>query len=376
MCINKNKKVLITGANGFIGRNLCVFLKKKGYFVRGAVRKDVHDVSGADEYVQIGDIDQKTDWQQALSGVDTVVHLAARVHIINDTTANPVEAFRKVNVFGTERLAQASVQVGVKRFIFASSVKVNGEGVADSVGRALDSSSFDYTQDEALSGVEGASASPQNDNGGETRNDNGGKARNDNGGKAQNDRGVYTEEDVPKPEDAYGISKMEAEQVLKRIADKTGLEVVVLRLPLVYGPGVKANFRNLVKIAGSGLPLPFKGINNKRSFLYLGNLIEAMAACIEHPRAAGQTFLISDGQDLSTPGLIRMIANAMGKRVVLFSLPLRFLRMLCKIMGKAKELEKLTGSLRVDNSKIRNLLGWEPAFTMKEGIRETVAAHL
>jgi nucleoside-diphosphate-sugar epimerase len=391
---NNYRKVLVTGTNGFIGRNLCAFLKKKGYFVRGAVRKDVHDASGADEYVQIGDIDQKTDWQQALSGVDTVVHLAARVHIINDTTANPVEAFRKVNVLGTEHLAQAAAEVGVKRFIFVSSVKVNGEGGAGSVGRvldssaspqndnggkarddngegtsglvgrALDSSSFDYTQDEALSGVEGASASPQNDNGG--------KARNDNGGKAQNDRGVYTEEDVPKPEDAYGISKMEAEQVLKRIADKTGLEVVVLRLPLVYGPGVKANFRNLIKIAGLGLPLPLKSINNKRSFLYLGNLMEAMAACIEHPRAAGQTFLVSDGQDISTPGLIKMIANAMGKRVVLFFLPLRFLRMVCKIMGKAKELEKLTGSLRVDNSKIRNLLGWEPAFTMEEGIKETL----
>jgi nucleoside-diphosphate-sugar epimerase len=183
---------------------------------------------------------------------------------------------------------------------------------------------------------------------------------------------VYTEEDVPKPKDAYGISKMEAEQVLKRIADKAGLEVVILRLPLVYGPGVKANFKNLVKIAGSGLPLPLKRINNKRSFLYLGNLMEAIAACIGHPRAAGQTFLVSDGQDLSTPNLIKMIAKAMGKRVVLFPLPLGFLKMFCKIMGKAKEFEKLTGSLRVDNSKIRNLLGWEPAFTMEEGIKETL----
>jgi nucleoside-diphosphate-sugar epimerase len=323
--------VLVTGANGFIGRNLCVFLKKKGYFVRGTVRKSVYDISGVDEHIQVGDIDQKTDWQQALAGIDVAVHLAARVHIINEKAASSIEEFRKVNVVGTERLAQVAVKAGVKRFIFVSSVKVNGEGVASAVGRVLDSS-----------------ASPQND------------------------RGVYREEDVPKPEDAYGISKLEAEQAVIRIADETGLEVVVLRLPLVYGPGVKANFINLVKIAGSGLPLPFKRINNKRSFLYIGNLMEAIAACIGHPRAAGQTFLLSDGQDLSTPDLIKMIAKAMGKRVMLFSLPLRFLRMMCRIMGKAKEFEKLTGSLRVDNSKIRNLLGWNPPFTMEEGIKETL----
>jgi nucleoside-diphosphate-sugar epimerase len=314
MWINKNKKVLITGANGFIGRNLCAFLKKQGYFVRGTVRKSMHNIFGVDEYIQVGDIDQKTDWQQALVGIDVVIHLAARVHIVNEKADHPLEKFRKVNVFGTKHLAQAVAQVGVKRFIFVSSVKVNGE----------------------------------------------------------NNQVPYTEKDEPVPEDAYGISKLEAEQVVGHIAAETGLKVVILRLPLVYGPGVKANFRNLIKIAGSSLPLPFKGINNKCSFLYVGNLMEAMAACIEHPRAAGQTFLVSDGQDVSTPGLIRMIANAIGKRVVLFSLPLRFLRMVCKIMGKAKEFEKLTGSLRVDNSKIRNLLGWKVPFTLEEGIRETL----
>jgi len=229
---------------------------------------------------------------------------------------------------------------------------------------------------------------------------------------------------MPAPKDAYGVSKMEAEQVLAGIAAGTGLQVVILRLPLVYGPGVKANFRSLIKIAGSGLPLPFKGINNRRSFLYIGNLVDAIVTCIEHPKAAGETFLISDCADVSTPNLISMIAGAMGRGrgkdldssplvalgaqndrdlygrmvaspsarndgrvrkdrggrrgcngVCLFYLPPGILKALCKIIGKSEELEKLTGSLVVDSSKIRNLLGWKPPFTLEEGIRETVREY-
>ena len=307
-------KIFITGANGFIGRNLCAFLKEKGYFVRGAVRNNVRDVSGADEYIQVGDINESTDWQQALAGVDTVIHLAARVHIMNDPMADPVEAFRKVNVLGTELLARMAVKAGVKRFIFISSVKVNGEGALRS----------------------------------------------------------YTEKDTPEPQDAYGVSKREAEDSLACIAAETGLQMVVLRLPLVYGPGVKANFKNLFKVAGAGLPLPFKGINNRRSFLYLGNLVDAIFSCIEHPLAVGETFLVSDGQDVSTPDLIKMIACAMKKRAVLFSLYPGILKVLCKIIGRSEELEKLTGTLIVDSSKIRNLLGWKPPFTLEQGIQETV----
>jgi nucleoside-diphosphate-sugar epimerase len=306
--------ILITGVNGFIGRNLCVSLKGKGYFVRGVVRNNVRDVSGVDEYTQVGDINEATDWQEALAGVDTVIHLAGRVHVINDPEANPVEAFRKVNVLGTERLARMAAKAGVKRFIFMSSVKVNGEGK----------------------------------------------------------QGVYTEKDVLAPQDAYGISKMEAEQILTSVAAETGLQVVVLRLPLVYGVGVKANFKSLIKLASSGLPLPFKGINNRRSFLYLGNLVDAISTCVIHPLAVGETFLVSDGQDVSTPDLIKMIAGAMGKKVVLFSLHPGILKALCKIAGKTEELEKLTGSLVVNSSKIRNLLRWKPPFTMEEGINETV----
>ena len=318
MYINKNKKVLIVGATGFIGRNLCPFLKEKGYFVRGAVRNNVRDVPGVDEFVQIGDIAGETDWHEALAGVDTVVHLAGRAHSMHERANDSLEAFRRVNVLGTGRLARMAVKAGVRRFVFASSVKVNGEGCL----------------------------------------------------------GAYTEEDVPKPEDAYGISKMEAERVLQRIVDGTGLEVVILRLPLAYGLGVKANFRSLIKLAGSGLPLPLKGVHNKRSFLYVGNLVDAIGLCIEHPKAAGETFLLSDNQDISTSDLIKMIASAMGKKPRLFSLHLNILSALCKIVGKGEELEKLTRSLVVDSSKIRDMLGWKAPFTLGEGIRDMVKGKI
>jgi nucleoside-diphosphate-sugar epimerase len=307
-------KILVTGATGFIGKALSHALRNSGFDLRVAVRQRDIKLPIDYEVVRIGDIGPQTDWQEALIGVDTVIHLAARVHIMNDQEADPVEAFRKVNVLGTERLARMAAKAGVKRFIFISSVKVNGEGALR----------------------------------------------------------PYTEKDIPGPQDAYGISKQEAEDLLACIAVETGLQTVILRLPLVYGPGVKANFKNLIKIAGSGLPLPFKGINNRRSFLYLGNLVDAINTCITHPLAAGETFLVSDGQDVSTPDLIKMIACAMNKKTVLFSLPPGILKVLCKIAGKTEELEKLTGSLLVDSSKIRNLLGWKPPFTLEEGIRETV----
>ena len=315
--------VLVTGANGFIGRNLCAFLKESGYSVREAVRNNTSDSSGVHEYIQVGDINESTDWKQALTGVDTVIHLAARVHIMQDQAANPVEAFRKVNVLGTERLAQLAAKAGVKRFIFISSVKVNGEKTE---GR----------------------------------------------GKEGELKEAFSERDVPEPQDAYGISKLEAENVLKKIADETNLQIVILRIPLVYGPGVKANFKNLIKIASAGLPLPFKGIRNLRSFLYLGNLTHAVIACIDHPKAAGETFMISDGEDISTPELINKIAFALNKKPVLFPFNLKILRAFCKIIGKSEELEKLTGSFLVDSSKIRNLLGWKAPFTMEEGLKETV----
>jgi len=306
-------KVLVTGANGFIGQALCKFFCTSGFGLLAAVRQKDNRLLADYEVVEVGDIGPQTDWQKALTGMDTVVHLAGREHILKEHSSNFLMEFRKINVLGTERLARMAAKAGVKRFIFISSVKVNGEGALRS----------------------------------------------------------YTEKDIPEPQDAYGISKREAEDSLARIAGETGLKTVFLRPPLVYGPGVKANFKNLMKIAGAGLPLPFKGINNRRSFLYLGNLVDAIIICISHPLAAGETFLVSDGQDVSTPNLIKMIALAMDKKAVLFSLHPGILKALCKIAGKGKEMEKLTGSLLIDSSKIRNLLGWKPPFTLEEGIKET-----
>ncbi|MDP8265665.1 MAG: SDR family oxidoreductase [Candidatus Aceula meridiana] len=308
--------ILVTGANGFIGRALCRVLTVQGHVVRSAVRsvEKFEQLPDGGEKVSVGDIGSNTEWSSALEGIDAVVHLAARVHIFKELTADSLEAFRKVNVLATERLALAATKAGVKRFIFISSVKVNGEG----------------------------SSQP------------------------------YTESDCPNPQDAYGISKREAEDVLRIIAAETGMEVVILRLPLVYGPGVGANFKNLTKLVALGVPLPFKNIDNQRSFIYLGNLIDAIAVCVEHPKATGETFLISDGEDVSTPDLMKIIANALGKKLRLFSLPYGILRILCKIAGKSEQLEKLTGTLLVDSSKIRDLLDWKPPFSLEEGIKETV----
>ena len=310
-------KILVTGANGFIGQSLRSYLRTKDWIVRGSVREEMGTFSGADEYIQIGDIDERTDWQEALTGVDVVIHLAARVHVMHEIEKDPLVSFRRVNVLGTEHLARMAAKAGVKRFIFISSVKVNGEG----------------------------SSLP------------------------------YSEKDIPKPEDAYGISKWEAEEVLAGIAAQTGLQTVILRLPLVYGPGVKANFRNLIRIAGSGVPLPFKSIGNQRSLVYLGNVVDAIATCVTHPLAANEIFLVSDGENVATPKLLEMIAVAMHKKVILFSLPQGVLKVLCKIVGKSQEFEKLTGTLVVDSSKIRNLLGWEPPFSMQEGIVRTIKGY-
>jgi len=307
-------KVLVTGATGFIGRYLCAFLKEKGYYVRAAMRHQIRDVPGVDEYIQVGDINESTDWQQALTGVDTVIHLAARVHVMGDKEIDPLNAFRQVNVLGTERLARMAAKAGVKRFIFISSVKVNGE----------------------------VSQQP------------------------------FTEKDILKPEDAYAISKREAEDSLASIANTTGLKTVILRPCLVYGMGVEANFKNLIKIVGLGIPLPFKGIRNRRSFIYMGNLVDAITLCITHPRAIGETFLISDGEDVPTPDLIKMIAAAMNRQVILFPLHPAILKSLATFLGHREAMEKLTGSLCIDSSKIRDLLGWKPLFTLQEGIKEAV----
>ncbi len=308
-------KIFITGATGFIGQALCAKMLGEGYGIKALVRSQEQSacLPAAVEKLSVESI-ETFDKYQELEGVDAVIHLAGLAHVIKGRASASLEVFRKVNLMGTQQIARTALKAKVKKFIFVSSVKVNGEG----------------------------------------------KSR------------PYSENDPVAPEDAYGISKMEAEQALTRIAEKTSLQAVVLRLPLVYGPGVKANFKNLVKIAGSGLPLPFKGVDNRRSFLYLGNLVDAIIACVRHPQAAGQAFMVSDGQDISTPDLIKMISSVLGKKAHLFYLPPVILKALGKITGKTEEIEKLTGTLLVDSSKIKNLLGWQPPFTLEEGIKETV----
>lgn len=307
--------VLVTGATGFVGHFLCARLLKEGWKVLGTLLESEIPSCLVDEVepVTVRPLGGNTEWGQALAGVDTIIHLAARVHIMDDPSADPLTEFRKVNVAGTARLAAEAAKAGVKRFIFISSIKVNGE----------------------------ESPSP------------------------------YTSASRPAPSDPYGISKWEAEQALRKIESETGMEVVVVRPTLVYGPGVKANFLTMLKIISKGIPLPLASITNKRSMIYVGNLVDALTVCAVHPAAAGQTYLVSDGEDVSTPELIRRTAKALGLPARLFSFPVSLMRLAGKLTGKRGAVNRLTGSLTVDSSKIRQELGWMPPLTMEEGLAET-----
>jgi nucleoside-diphosphate-sugar epimerase len=292
----------------------------EGWHVSGAIRssgKKIELPQGV-QTVETGSIGPNTEWSAAIKGIDTVVHLAARVHVMDDKASDPLTDYRSVNVDGTKRLLQFVELEKVRRFIYISSVKVNGEGRPT----------------------------------------------------------AYTEEDPPDPQDPYGISKLEAEQILHAVADKTGLQVVIFRPPLVYGPEVKANFLQMLKVIDRGIPLPFGAIKNRRSFLFLGNLIDAIVTGIYHPAAVGKTFLISDGHDISTSDLMRMIASTLGKRPRLFSFPPLLIRLLARLTGKSDMTGRLLDSLMVDISKIKKELDWKPPFTMEEGMSETIQWYL
>lgn len=307
--------VLVTGATGFVGHNLCGRLLAQTFNVRGTLLKSENStllVSGV-ESVTVEPLRGDTQWSHALTGVDIIIHLAARVHIMDDPSADPLTEFRRVNVEGTAQLAREAVNAGVRRLVYISSIKVNGEECTT----------------------------------------------------------PYNPDTPPNPTDPYGISKWEAEQALRKIEVETGLEVVVVRPTLVYGSGVKANFLNMMKIISRGIPLPLASISNKRSLIYVGNLVDALATCAVHPGAAGKTYLVSDGDDVSTPELIRRTAKALGASTCLFPLPLSLMRIAGKLTGKSAAVNRLTGSLTVDSSKIRRELGWKPPFTMDEGLQET-----
>lgn len=307
-------RFLITGANGFVGKPLCSELLRRGKVVRAAVRSPSSLVENV-EVAVVSSIDGKTDWSDALRGVDAVIHLAARVHVMKDTAIDPLAEFFKVNLFGTSNLAQQAARAGVKRFVYVSSIKVNGE---QTMGSQL-----------------------------------------------------FSESDEPNPQDPYAISKWRAEQDLRRIAQETGLEVVIVRPPLVYGPGVKGNFIRLLAAIDRGIPLPLAGANNLRSLVYVGNLVDALIGCATPPAAAGQTYLVSDGNDVSTAMLVEMIAQALGCKSRAFYFPPVLLRAMAAVLGRADQIDRLFDSLRINDEKIRRELAWSPPYTLEQGLRAT-----
>jgi nucleoside-diphosphate-sugar epimerase len=301
--------VLVTGAGGFIGGALCESLAAGGYRVRRAARLAQ---PGGQDAIAVGDIGPATDWRAALEDVRCVVHLAARTHVLRETAADPLAEYRRANVAATARLAEQARAAGVRRLVFMSSIKVNG----DSTQRP------------------------------------------------------FTEADGPRPEDAYGASKWEAEQALASIAGGA-MELVVLRPPLVYGPRVAGNFRRLLDAVARGVPLPLASVVNRRSLVYVGNLADAVLATLDAPLAAGKTYLVSDGEDVSTPDLVRAVARALGVGARLFPCPVGVLRLAAALTGRRGAAARLTGSLQVDSSAIRRELGWRPSFTLAQGLAGT-----
>ena len=310
--------ILVTGATGFVGGQLIRRLADQpSIAVRGAVRATpAGDHPGL---IAVGEINGDTDWSEALQGQSVVVHTAARAHIMDDTAADPLIEFRSVNVTGTLNLARQAAAAGVGRFVFISSIKVNGEQTP------LDA--------------------------------------------------CFMADDAPAPEDPYGVSKWEAEQGLQKLARETGMEVVIIRPPLVYGPGVKGNFANMIKVIGRSLPLPLGAVHNKRSLVALDNLVDLIITCIAHPGAANQTFLVSDGEDLSTTQLLEGVADAMGKPSRLIPVPASILQFGATLLGKKAVAQRLLGSLQVDISHTQKCLNWTPPLTVKQGLQRCFPNH-
>jgi nucleoside-diphosphate-sugar epimerase len=311
--------ILVTGASGFVGKPLCQRLAELGHPVRGAYRTLESAASTPTPFGSVAlDLERLTlkEARDAMQGIHGVVHLAARVHVMRDTSTDPLSAFRQANVTATRTLAQAAAEAGVKRFVFVSSVKVHGEG----------------------------------------------RER------------AYTEHDAPAPQDAYGISKLEAENALWEVSAATGLEVTVVRPPLVYGPGVRANFLRLMKLVDRGWPLPFAWVRNARSLVGLPNLVDLLSLTLTHPKAPGEAFLVADGPPLSTGDLIRALARHLDRPARLFPLPLPAVLFRLPGMHRLSSVrQKLFGSLAVDTSKVKMLLNWSPGHTLDACLDQTVA---
>ena len=311
------KKICVTGANGFIGQSLCKALSNSGYFVRGFVRTlNTFPKLRNLEYVKVGNIDLNTNWENSLFSFDCLIHCAG---IANTTKKDDKDIYNSVNFEGTKNLAEQAVKAGVRRFIFLSTIKVNGESTYK-----------------------------------------------------PNTKQRFSHKNTSNPQDSYAISKLEAEKILWEISSKTGLEVVVVRLPLVYGYGAKGNLERLIKLVRLGIPLPLSLVKNQRSMVGMDNLVDLLIRCIDHPEASGKTFLASDGEDLSTPKLIKLIASSMGRKANLFPFPIYILKFLASVLGKKEEINRLVGSLRIDNSYTKKILNWTPPISVEEGIRKMV----
>lgn len=313
-------RVLVTGASGFVGSALCDHLSKQGCTVMGTGRRQR---SSADvwEFIKTSAIDGLTDWSGVgLSKVDVIVHSAARVHVMDEVSTDPLAEFRLVNVQGTLNLARQAAEAGVRRFVFISSIKVNGESTQSNQ--------------------------------------------------------PFSADDIPAPADPYGVSKAEAEVALLALSKSCEMEVVIIRPVLVYGPQVRANFYRLMSWLYRGFPLPLGAVSNKRSFVALDNLVDLITVSLSHPAAAGQIFLVSDDEDLSTTQLLRRLSTALGSRALLLPVPPIFLRLIASMFGKRAEAERLCGSLQVDIGKTKKTLGWCPPVTVDKALRKTVAWYL
>lgn len=308
--------ILVTGANGFVGAALCDTLEAAGLQVRRAVR-----TSNRPDEIAVGSIGAETDWGPAVSNSEVVIHLAARVHVMQDSSPDALGSYREVNATGTRRLAEQAASNGVRRFIYLSSIKVNGEATVP--GRP------------------------------------------------------YGPSDEPRPEDPYGLSKLEAERAIAEVAIQCGMEFVVIRPPLVYGPGVRANFHSMMRLVQRGMPLPLGCVTgNRRSLLSLGNLTDLLLNCVDNPMAANRTFLASDGEDLSTADLLRRLGIAMGRPARLVPVPVPLLELGARLLGRPDLARRLLGSLQVDISETRRVLGWNPPVSVDEGLRRAAVSFL
>lgn len=307
--------VLVTGATGFVGRALVERLARDSRVsVRAVVRRESVDLPAHVERVA-GELDPAWDWRPALADVTTVVHLAARVHVMRDRASDPLAEYRRVNVAGTEHLARSAAASGVRRFVFLSSVKVNGEA------------------------------------------------------------GTFQETDTPHPVDPYGISKLEAEGAVRAVAAGISMDVAIIRAPLVYGPNVRANFGSLIRAVQSGIPLPLGAVKNRRSLVALDNLVDFIMVCMQHQGAAGETFFVSDGEDVSTADLVRRLARAAGRSSRLIPVPPSLLALAASLAGRRDVVQRLIGTLCVDITRAHRQLGWVPPVSLDEGLRRACSGR-